>query len=549
MRRKWKVGLLVAVLTVFMMSMTAVAADKTVKIFYSYIVGDQVVVISVGNAASDDGNYYLFDLKTYEAGIGTRTNYCATAPANSVAQFVFPLYADTPLSKLTSRFVVAVLRGGAYVQVSSEMYITNPEAAAKASTVSFAEATGNKKGVFMDWRFSNQITGLGAGYVIGELDAYYFFKEGGFTYTYNGKPYEFSLKEVAATDLKVSQTSAQGADFVAILTNSYKGHPGTAEMVYPAALTGVAKGTATPNKYAFNVSNQIGEEKLEAWVAFLADRYGKGAAQIQHFIIGNEVNSSYAWHYAGDISAEAFTSEYAKQFRVCYNAIKSRNAGAKVYVCVDQCWTHTDTGHPKSSYGGKTFIDIFNREITSAGNINWGFSFHPYAVPLDHAKFWTTRAGYGGLVKHTENTKMITPVNMEVATNYLSKAQFRAPADSVSLAPGGKRDVIISELGFNSSALKGMATDENTQAAAMVYAFKLAQANPDIKAVMISTLIDNPGEITQGLANGLMRVDGGVKPAYAAFQSMDKGNTDYLLPFIGKSSWAEAVNWAKTYNQ
>jgi hypothetical protein len=41
------------------------------------------------------------------------------------------------------------------------------------------------------------------------------------------------------------------------------------------------------------------------------------------------------------------------------------------------------------------------------------------------------------------------------------------------------------------------------------------------------------------MAVGIMTSAGVPKQAYAAFKIMDTGNTDYLLPILGASSWAD----------
>lgn len=535
MKKKWKLGLLLAALTVFMLQMTVMAAGEPITPYFCWIAGDQVNVITLGTAPSDDGQYYLFALKTYETGVGSRTDYCATAPAGQIAQFTTSLDLNTASSKLYSRFVVTVLQGGRYVPVSNGIYITNPEAVATASTASVAEASGNMKGIYTDAAHASDISALGAGYVVNEFDLSYLLNGTGCVYEYNGKVYEFNALEVAGYDLRIQAFNAQNADVVMMLTNTNAKRGASQDLVYPAALTG----SANPSHYAFNVSSQAGEEKLEAVMSFLAERYNGGpgsAGSVHHFIIGNEVNSSDTWHYAGDISVDEFCREYAKQFRVCYNAIKSHNAGAKVYTCIDQCWTHKNAG--QGAYRGKDFMDKFNAEIKGSGNINWCLSFHPYPVPLNHTKFWSVKKGYE-FVRPTqdENTKMVTPMNMTVVTNYMSKPEFLAPGDTVNTqVPGGVRDIVISEIGFNASSASAD-TDENIQAAAMVYAYKLAAANPHIKAIWINNAMDNPGEISQGLAYGLKRLDGTPRPAYTAYIEMDKGNTDYLLPFIGIKQW------------
>lgn len=524
MKKGWKLGLLLTLLLLFGMQMTVMAAGETVVINSCYIEGDQVKVMASGKvAASDDGNYYLFALKTYEAGVGARQDYCAAAPAAQTVAFSTPLQLNTAGSKLYSRFVVTARRGGQFVPVSSEMYILNPEAVAKASTSSIAEAAGNKKGLFCNWIDAHYLSELGAGYVATELNIANFYSGNDFKYTYNGKEFYFNGSWVASTDALVDLYRKQNVDIVMIITNGY--NAGTADMVYPEAIASAKK----PHYYAVNVDTQAGEEKLAALMSFIAGRYSGGYnGSVHNYIIGNEVNSSDSWHYAGEIPVEEFSRRYAKQFRICYNAIKGQNLGANVYICTDQRWMHNDGG---SSYGGKPVIDGFAAEITRTGNINWGLSFHPYPVPLTHTTFWTTAPGYAALklVDHTERTKMIIPTNMDVVVNYMSKPEMLSPAGTV-------RNLFVSEIGFNSS---GSGTNEGIQAAAMVYAYKLIQANPYIKGVCFNGAVDNPTEAAQGLSYGLTRANGTPKPAYDAFKRMNVAGMEEYLPYIGASSWAQ----------
>jgi hypothetical protein len=100
-------------------------------------------------------------------------------------------------------------------------------------------------------------------------------------------------------------------------------------------------------------------------------------------------------------------------------------------------------------------------------------------------------------------------------------------------------------MGFTSqsgatAASLGIQTNESIQAAAMVYAYKLAAQNPYIEGIIIHREVDNAAEIvSDGMAVGIMTSTGVPKQAYAAFKIMDTGNTDYLLPILGASSWAQ----------
>ena len=95
MKKKHKFGLALVLMLVLALQMTVSAAGN-MTIAQCAIVGDQVTVIATGTqAASDSGEYYLFALQPYEAGIGTRTDYCASAPAGTAVTFTTPLNYNT----------------------------------------------------------------------------------------------------------------------------------------------------------------------------------------------------------------------------------------------------------------------------------------------------------------------------------------------------------------------------------------------------------------------------------------------------------------------
>ena len=223
MKRRWKLGLLAALLTVFMWQTTVAAAQESIHTYFCYISGSSVVVISAGPVVQgDDGQYYLFELKPYETGVGARTDYCAAVPAAELAQFTTPLQLNTESSKLYSRFVVAVRKGGVYVPISNEMYITNPE-------VTAAHETGypirSKKGLTADWQYASDLKELNAGYAAYELDISRFFTAGGTNYTYNGKTYSFNSSVVTEYDIVCKKLSDTGCNVVMTIKNSY--NPGS----------------------------------------------------------------------------------------------------------------------------------------------------------------------------------------------------------------------------------------------------------------------------------------------------------------------------------
>jgi len=504
---------------------TVTAPTYPVTINNCLIQAKDVVLTAYGAVQeSDDGNYYLFSLEPYEAGIGARTDYCAVTLKGETMQFTTPLNLDTPTSKLYSRFQVAVLKGGQYVSVSNDYYITNPEAVA---TNSIPIPMGAKKGFTMDVRYPSDIKATGAGYASYELDLARFCVGGGVNYKYNGKSYSFSAGVVSEYDQLCKMVKENGAHLVMVVKNSY--NPACLEMIYP---TGRVPGY---NCYAMNVGDQVGTEKLEALMHFLAERYSnKGNGSIHSWIIGNEVNNNAPWHFAGDMDAATFAELYAKEVRVCYNAIKSANGNAKVYINIDQRWNFVD-GAP-NQYSGRSVLDSFNASMKRSGDIDWGVSIHPHPLPLNNCQFWNIPPDYVGmkLVDHTENSKFVIPSNIEVFCNYMVRPEMLK-------ADGTPRHTIISEMGFT-SANPNFATDEMIQAAAMVYAYKLADKQPIIEAIIIHRQLDHPAEITNdGMAVGLKNPDGSNKFAFSVFTTMDvnPASTDFALPYLGATSWAD----------
>lgn len=525
MKNKKGLWLTLVMLLVLMLQTTVLAAGEGVTINQCTIAGQQVVVVATGAvAASDSGQYYLFELKPYEAGIGARVDYCAAAPAAELVQFTTPLSFNSAGSKLYSRFVVAALRGGVYVPVSNEMYITNPEAVA-------AKATGypvrSKKGLTADWRYVSDFTDTGAGYASYELDISRFFAGGGTSYTYNGKSYSFNSAVVTEYDIVCQKFANAGCNVVMVIKNSY--NPATLDLLLPAARV------PGKNCYAMNVNEQAGAEKIEALMSFLANRYSGSKGTIHSWIIGNEINNNSPWHYAGDMDAETFAAQYAKEFRLCYNAIKSQNAGARVFLNLDQRWTHTDSN--PYAYAGRQILDSFAANINESGNIDWGLSIHPHPVPLYNCQFWNLPPAYAAmkLVTHEDNSKMVNPSNVDVITNHMAQPFLLSPAGAV-------RHILISEMGFT-SANPQLPTDQNIQAAAMVYAYKLTSSNPFIEGVIIHRQLDNASEVANdGMAVGIRDVSGAPKVSYNAFKYMDTANTsisDSLLPYLGAASWAD----------
>ena len=127
---------------------------------------------------------------------------------------------------------------------------------------------------------------------------------------------------------------------------------------------------------------------------------------------------------------------------------------------------------------------------------------------------------------------MVTMANINIVTDYLQQKEF--------LTEDGKvRPVTISELGYTSSY------GEDVQAAAIVYAYKAAEANPYIESVLFSRQTDAEEEMSQGLALGINRMDGSRKYVYNVYKYMDTDEqekyTDFAKKIVGISDWGKVI--------
>lgn len=531
MKKKLTFYAAVCLMLVCLMQITAMAAGN-VTINQCVISGsNQITVIATAPSAvpSDDNNYYLFELKPYQSSIGSRQDFCAQAVKAGTLTFVTTLDEGTAVSKLYSKFVVAVKTGGTFTAVSQEFYITNPEIIATHTAVN--PVPTSIKGITADNAAILALSDLGVQHASYELAIDRFFQPGAtLPYVYNGKTYNFNQTVIGEYDMIMTLFAVQHMEVTMNIINYYNAD--TAFTVKPSA--------RVSNKYrhyAFNTDEQLGAESIEALMCFLTERYSNPATGlISNWIIGNEVNNNNPWYFAGNYNVADFTLEYEKAFRMCYNAIKSRNANARVLTCIDQRWNWEDG--TANQYGARKFMDNFNTDVASHGNIDWGVAWHPHPVPLTAAKFWDMPKNYKALklIDHTVNTKMINPQNMEVFTNYMAQPAFLAPNGQV-------RYIIISEILFNSQS-----SNEAMQAASFAYAYKLAETNPYIKAFIVHRTVDNPYEkASDGIACGLYNCDANgwattPKQIYDVFKYIDTPQsaayTQFALPIIGASSWA-----------
>lgn len=483
------------------------APTATVSVSSATISGSNVIVkVSASSVPqSDDGQYYLYAQNCNQVSAGgtplleaNQGTLVGKATASTYAQFTFPLNKNSASSNLYKKFCVAVKQGGVLYSVTiAEKYISNPEACA---TKAAARYCAGKKGILPSAAMldTNDLQNLGIKQITYNVPVETLCSGSGVSYQYNGKIYNFNASIVAQYDKIVPLMNSRGIEVTLIILNN---RSNDLSLLHP-----LSRNYSGANYYAFNTYDTDGVERLEAIAAFLASRYsGNGHGTVDNWIIGNEINAYSSWHYM-NADFGTFVSEYAKSFRIFYNAIKSENSNARVYTCTDQQW---NTCYSGGNYSSVNFLSGFNNVIKGSGNIDWRLAYHPYNYPMADGSAWVCNAS---IVQHSITTPFITMMNMDVVTDFLCQSDFLSPTGAV-------RTVLLSEQGYTS--LGG----EQAQAASVVYAYLQAVTNKYVDGFILSREQDDSSEIAMGLAVGLVNVNGSHKLAYEYYKHIDAADS------------------------
>ena len=474
-----------------------------------------IEISSEGIPSSDDKYYYLFEEATYQSDIPSDAEPVTRVYKSDDVSFLIDLNRGKADSRLFSKFTVAVKLDGQYVSISHPKYISNPGGCAFYNYAGMPQSS--IKGILPDPLRISELADLGCNYATYNIPlSHILSKSGGISYSYGGVTYHFNTGVVNAYDDLFRRLNNMGIDVAAIILNdaSVSAYP---ELTHPEARTG-----STAPYRMFNAMNDSGVKACAAIGSFLAGRYsGSGHGNVSMWIIANEVNARKEYNYMPYVDVNTYTEAFTRAFRVFYNAIKSQNSSAQVYISLDQRWTYNTT--KTGDYDAKDVLDIFAKSISDYGNIDWGLAAHPYSFPNDATAFWKDTK----YSQHNVNTPVISMENIEVLTNYM---QLESMLDT----NGNVRSIILSEIGYSSTSGEAM------QAAAFAYAYTKMEQNGYIDALMLSRQTDAPDEVAAlGLALGLETTGGHHKKIYDVFKYIDTSKRKEVISFaydiVGKT--------------
>lgn len=486
MRGKRFRGIFLCLLAVVLVMTCGIRADaakskktKTKALDEAYASGAQSVLLNAatisytaslpGVPASDDGILYLYELQPYEYAVSPAAVPVAAVPATASPSFTVPYNG----ARLYTKLALAVKSGGQPVMIASPQYISNPELLATHTKARQTRTLPSIQGAqFANLLVSNNLNGIIAG--------------------------KYPTVQI------MNQGTNQG------MTNPWSRPAMFAADTHPVA----------PQYYMLNASEPAGITALAAELSKCA-----ASSSTENFIVGNEVNVR-KWNYMVWTDWDHYVREYAQAFRVAYNAIKSQNANARVYVCLDQNWDRNRPASHAEYYeyiDGKDFLEKFNALISKEGNIDWCVAQHPYPVPLTWAKFWDlTGCPDGAYMKaQVASNKMLTFQNLSALTDFLQTKKMLSPSGSV-------RRVILSEIGITN------AQGVDVQAAALYASYVAARNNPYVDEIIY----------TQSFSEAMLdtRFSGTSQAVFASLGTPAEANYDaWAKALIGITDWSKVL--------
>jgi hypothetical protein len=351
------------------------------------------------------------------------------------------------------------------------------------------------------------------------------------TLVVEGKTYAFNRRCLDELDSKVKPLSQHGVIVYLILLVYPYNHPDL-----DRAFVNAKYNPACPfHCAAFRTDDEAAARRFRANVSFLAQRYALPNGPPVHFIVGNEINSHWYWFNMGDAKMEAVAEEYERAVRLTHEALRPISKTSRVFISLDQNWAHGfDVNAPTRCFGGRPFLEYFNRLVKSKGDFPRHLTTHPYPENMFDSRTWNDKT-----VTRDDSTHKITFKNLEVATDYMKRPEM--------LFEGKPRRIVLAEQGFHTiDAPDG----ELLQAAAFAYSYYKVAKLDGIDAFIYHRHVDHGLE--GGLNLGLWSRDKAhpfpaqplkKKQIYDVFRRADTADWQeafrFALPVIGIKDWSE----------
>lgn len=341
----------------------------------------------------------------------------------------------------------------------------------------------------------------------------------------NGKAYHFRKGYVQSLDKIISAYTKEKMNVTAVCVNWGSSNVFDYDNMKKARVSG------------FNTSTDKGRDWFTATMEFLADRYSKGSALIQDYVIGNEIDSSHETYECDNINT--YMEEYYRGLRIANTAVKKYASDACVIVPFTHYWAKSCseiTGDKGPTFRTTDIINWLQRKAVKEGNFDFGIAPHLYASSLFESNYTGVDTA-SGLVTHNSDSPELTYTNLEQLSDFFQKNDITYNKKT--------RYVYFTEGGPSAGADNELARNE--QAASLAFAYYKASQYPFVREFNEYRLFDNPKEAGVVRA-GLMTEAGEKRPSYEVYKHIDQADTfscsNKYLPYleIHKNTWGQTIS-------
>lgn len=208
-------------------------------------------------------------------------------------------------------------------------------------------------------------------------------------------------------------------------------------------------------RYYAPATTGLGGEAFCAFFEFFMWRCSEWGVSVDNFILGNEINNPYSWHYSGAGDIYTVVGKYAAAFRNMYNIVRKYTDISRCSISLDHNWTHSDVGR---QFPGRTMLDVFHATLEAQQpGIDWCISYHLYPAIMYNTAIWRG-SGYNA---NSPNAMFIDGANLHVLTDYVRNTF------------GEQHRIMLTEQGF--SIYDG---NEYNQAVALAISYYAAKHDP-----------------------------------------------------------------------
>lgn len=190
---------------------------------------------------------------------------------------------------------------------------------------------------------------------------------------------------------------------------------------------------------------------------------------------------------------------------------------------------------------------LISLQILREPAVLWIGGWHtiPYSIPLTEPEFWDD--DQTGLIRQDANSPVINLKNLNVLTDYMQRSAGCNPNGSGTPYHSFRAGLYLCQ--------RYQRRERRSQAAAIAYAYYIADSNPYIDAFIMSRQVDAPSEAKSSLNFGLWKCDmnqGNAivptmrKKAWTIYKNIDNRKTtlettEFAKSIIGINKWSDVI--------